>query len=61
MPCPTCDSEKKEVRKLTHIPGTGESDLAPVALWDPCWDTWHGTKEKQLLLKNLVAATRRES
>ena len=45
--CPTCGSVKKEVRKLTHIPGTGESDLAPVALWDPCWDTWHGTKEKR--------------
>ena len=23
--CPTCGSVKKEVRKLTHIPGTGES------------------------------------
>ena len=43
--CPTCGGDKKEIRKLTHIPGSGESDLAPVSLWDPCWDTWH-EKEK---------------
>jgi hypothetical protein len=40
--CPTCGSTVKAVRKLVWIPGSGESDLAPVSLWDPCGDAWHG-------------------
>lgn len=41
MSCPTCGSEDRHTRKLTHVPGSGESDLTPVAIWDPCKDFWH--------------------
>ena len=41
MGCKTCGSERRILRKLVWVLESGESDLAPVSLWDPCKDPWH--------------------
>jgi hypothetical protein len=38
MTCPTCGSDKKELRKLVQLHG---DELCPNCQWDKCTDDWH--------------------